>query len=329
MCTVAVEPLSVLTPEWDALLHKAQPGSVFLRPLWYELLSRHQINSANGSTFSVREEGRLVGVAPLLQVDGRVAFAGDPDLMDYLDVLALPGREECVWSALIEHLEAQPWTSIDLIGLRDGSPALSYLPALCERKGWRVETSLWDVAPQVLLPSTWDEFLSSLSKKDRHELRRKQRRLQQAGEVRYRVVDGREGSLPEEMERFLHLMRQSREEKAEFLTQERSRFFHELAETLARAGLLRLFFLDLGGVPVAGAVCFEEEDTLFLYNSGFDTSHRALSVGLLLKAHCIAYAIEHGKRRFDFLRGDEPYKYDLGGVDQQIHRYTITRGSER
>jgi CelD/BcsL family acetyltransferase involved in cellulose biosynthesis len=50
-----------------------------------------------------------------------------------------------------------------------------------------------------------------------------------------------------------------------------------------------------------------------------------LSVGLLNKALCIREAIEEGRRAFDFLRGSERYKYDLGGTDRLLYRIAVRR----
>ena len=109
------------------------------------------------------------------------------------------------------------------------------------------------------------------------------------------------------------------------MTPERERFFHSLAEAMARAGYLKLFFLELDGVRVAGALCFDYGDSYLLYNSGFDTQYAALSVGLLLKAFCLKDAIERKKKWYDLLRGAETYKYHLGARDRWLYRLTISR----
>ena len=48
-----------------------------------------------------------------------------------------------------------------------------------------------------------------------------------------------------------------------------------------------------------------------------------MSVGVLSKALCIRDSIERGKKRFDFLKGDEHYKYHLGGQEVQLYRCLI------
>ncbi len=60
-----------------------------------------------------------------------------------------------------------------------------------------------------------------------------------------------------------------------------------------------------------------------LYNSGFDPQVREASPGLVLIAHCIEDAIRLGLREYDFLRGRERYKYDLGGRDRVVYRAVV------
>ncbi|MEE8347693.1 MAG: GNAT family N-acetyltransferase, partial [Dehalococcoidia bacterium] len=62
-----------------------------------------------------------------------------------------------------------------------------------------------------------------------------------------------------------------------------------------------------------------------LYNSGYNPDYAYLSVGLLSKALALRKAIEEGRSRFDFLRGPEPYKYDLVARDVAVYRCTVRR----
>ena len=76
---------------------------------------------------------------------------------------------------------------------------------------------------------------------------------------------------------------------------------------------------------MAASLCFDFNDGYYLYNSGYNTEYASLSVGLMLKTMCIKDAIEQGRKRFYFLRGDEHYKYDLGAKDCHLFRLVIQR----
>ena len=81
--------------------------------------------------------------------------------------------------------------------------------------------------------------------------------------------------------------------------------------------------LDLNAAPVAVSMCFDYNDTLHLYNSGFDPRYRALSAGLLCKVLSLKDAIERGRQKYDFLKGAETYKYRLGGREVPLVRCRI------
>jgi len=81
--------------------------------------------------------------------------------------------------------------------------------------------------------------------------------------------------------------------------------------------------LEIDQVPVSSVLFFENNDELLLYNSGFNPAYKQYSVGLLLKSLLIKYAIKTEKKRVDFLRGGERYKYDLGSQDRFLYSAVI------
>jgi CelD/BcsL family acetyltransferase involved in cellulose biosynthesis len=156
----------------------------------------------------------------------------------------------------------------------------------------------------------------------RHEVRRKLRRLGEAGRYSYRTV-----SDPAEVEQklgvFLHLFTISRQDKKDFMTAAMLAFFRSLVRSMAACGLLRLGFLNIEGAPAAVVMCFEYRDTVYLYNSGFDPRYRHLNAGLLCKVLSISDSIEGGKKVYDFLKGDEIYKQRLGGRPVTLQRCRV------
>jgi CelD/BcsL family acetyltransferase involved in cellulose biosynthesis len=72
-------------------------------------------------------------------------------------------------------------------------------------------------------------------------------------------------------------------------------------------------------------LCFDYNKDIYLYNSAFNPAYSPLSVSLLLEVNDIQDAVKNGKKRFDFLSGNEPYKYDLGGQDVPVSRCVILR----
>ena len=100
---------------------------------------------------------------------------------------------------------------------------------------------------------------------------------------------------------------------------QRESFFKSLAKAMAQAQLLRLGILELDALPIAVVMCFDYNDTVYLYNSGYDPTYGSLSVGLISKILSIKDSIGRGRRKFDFLKGAEDYKYRLGGKEIPLH----------
>jgi len=312
-----VDVLSALTgldePSWNSLLDRSAAPSVFLTWTWQTEWARAFAPDHVLQILAVRgRDGGLAGVLPLYE-DGpeRLRILGGVDVSDYLDVIAPAGSEEDVWQTLLQHRAAQriEW---DLHAVRAASPTAEILSRLAPSSGLRAVAEVEEHCPVLALPATWDEYLARLSGKDRHELKRKMRRLErELPAVVVRSHATAEG-WDEALGRFLRLHRLSKVGKARFMDERMQRFFRDVTLALARRGWARLWFLESEGIPVASFLCMEHGGSVGLYNSGFDPAHARLAPGIVLLAHVIRDAIERAVPVFDFLRGEEPYKRDFG-----------------
>jgi len=267
----------------------------------------------------------MEGMASLRSGNGVLTFVGDKNVCDYNDFLVPRGQEEVFYRELVEHLGSLEWHTLELYSLNHSSPTLGLFPDIARGKGYRVEVVQDEVCPGKALPKTWDEYVNSLSKKNRHELRRKLRRLDTAPGVKWYALRSPE-EIEGAMDDFFSLLKMSRETKHRFLTPERERFFRGIGREMGDLDVMRLYFMEVEGKRVASALCFDYGASRFLYNSGYNQDYGFYSVGLLLKAFTVKDAIEEGKDYYDFLRGNEPYKYDLGGEDKPLYTMTVTRG---
>lgn len=321
----SVESFQSIETEWEQLLSNSVANNIFLTPYWQKTWWDN-MNTAGQELRIVKimDGDTTIGIAPMVKTDGLLTFLGGTDLWDIHDFIVAKGHENGFFQALMDYLVNEEWSEVRLESLLEGSPTLSHLPGLAQGKGYKVEQNEEDNLMGVTLPDTWEEYLSGLRKKDRHELRRKLRRLEESVGFNIQKVSDVQG-VSESMEEFLQLMGQSREEKSEFLTDEREVFFREMSLEMAKRGLLHLFFLEVEGVRTAATVCFDYNNVLSLYNSGHNTEYAALGTGFLLKALCLKSAIGEGKDYFDLLRGTEPYKQHLGANGQGLFCLSILR----
>lgn len=322
----------VLVGEWNGLLHRSAADTIFLtlefQRTWWQCLGEGDL-----IILTVRDGRELVGITPLFAVtngEGQrvLATVGCVEVADYLDWIAARGWEEAVYRAVLDHLgspNAPAWDVLDLCNIHQDSPTLRLLPHLAEARGWTVETAHDDVCPIVRLPKTWDEYLQMLEGKQRHELRRKLRRAEAEPALRWYIV-GAEHDLETEVEDFLTLMAASTPDKAAFLTPQMREFFRRLAQVTYDANWLQLAFLEIEGRKAAAYFNFVYHNRVMVYNSGLDWEvFPQFGAGIVLIAYCIRHAIEQGCEAFDFMQGDERYKYDLGGKDVEVRRITLRR----
>jgi len=199
---------------------------------------------------------------------------------------------------------------------------ISQLVDIVQDFNWEITIEPEDVTFEMELPATWEDYLHTLNGKQRHEVRRKLRRLHEAGPVNFRVVED-STAVREAFDIFLTLFRANRSDKAAFMTNRMASYFQTLAEEMAANGILRLGFLELDGNPAAAVMCFDYNATLFLYNSGYDKRFETLNVGLLSKVFSIKDAIMRGCTKYDFLKGSEIYKQRLGAKPVQLYRCHI------
>ncbi|MBI2555504.1 MAG: GNAT family N-acetyltransferase [Candidatus Rokubacteria bacterium] len=310
---------------WNGLLARMAAPVLFLTRQWQEHWWRAFAGGRRLRLYTVTDStGQLMGLLPLYaESNGTVRIVGGVDVSDYLDLVAPAGGEEEVWAALLQHrsCEADVW---DLHCLRASSATVSLVPSLAPQYGLRARVSREERCPVLPLPATWDAYLEGLPGKDRHELRRKLRRLERelpGATVRWHA--SAEG-VDEAMTAFLTLHRKSKPGKARFMDEGMEEFFRAVACALAREGWLRLWFLEHEARPLAAYLTYEYAGGVALYNSGFDPAHAALSPGIVLLSHVIKDAIARGFRRFDFLRGEEPYKYAFGARAEDLFNIVVT-----
>ena len=325
--TLAHRLADVPVAGWEDL-HGRRPGaSPFLSPRfllpWHRALGRGcDVRVARWAPDGGPDEGLLFLCR---RGEGGWIFLGGEQVADYLDALVAPGAAGAFWREFLERgLPSLGGGPLSLPGLVEGTPALSLLPSICRETGLSCSVEEMDKAPFVSLPGSFEEYVDRLGTKGRHELRRKMRR---AGELlpglSFRVTRTTD-ELAKDLPSFVELLRKSHPAKETFMDDTMATFFREIAEGFLASGRLRLAFLSTRGVDVASLFQFRTDGALLLYNSGYDPKFRSANPGLVLIARSIGQAIDEGCSEYDFLRGTERYKYDLGGVDRMVYRLTVS-----
>ena len=298
------------------------------------LMHRHEVEPGDAWTHTKMRHGADLDLTPVPPTATAVFF-GASYHADYATILADPADLPSVAAALADYLatpsDRRPWDVVDLRRLRCGDPAADALAvALGAREieaGWTLTVEREDVCPVLQLPegADMDGYLATLGKKTRHEIRRKVRRAEAIGEIR--LEDAMDPLA--HLESFIELHQKRWGADGLFPDTpggEQSRvLFRRLFELHGADGPLRLSFLSVGGRRIAAGIHIETPDGYLYYNAGIDPDARDLSPGVLMIYAYVRHALATGLRRIDFLRGDEPYKYEWGAVDEPIQRVLVRR----
>lgn len=309
-----------LASSWNDLRHQLNWESVFVLPRWLKVWWQVFGEGSQPYLFDVKQDKNIIGIAPLMVKESKASFIGSADVCDYMDFIVAPGKALAFFSALLDKLKNDGLKELFLESLRRDSTVMTCLVDLAKDKGYQVTLTQENVSLDLDLPATWDEYLRTLSPKQRRETGRRFRRLEEEGDINYRVVEDAE---PEVLDTFFKLMRVSRKDKAAFMTPQMESFFRALAQTMAEARMLKFGVLEISKKPVAVVICFDYNDKVYLYNSGYDPEYGYLSAGLLSKLLSIKDSIERGRKAYDFLKGPEEYKYRLRGREIPIYSCRI------
>lgn len=336
-CTMAPQTVAVLdasvfhreATDWQDLLERSYDNRIFLSPVWQRVWWEH-FGSGSLSVLTLRDAtGALTGLLPLCvqERDGgsTLTLLGDHQVADYMDGLAVKSDAASIlldlWREAFDRLS---WDRLDLRHVPSASPLVPALHTVARERGLTLQVEPDEVCPVALLCNTWDGYLQMLNKKQRHEIRRKLRRSQEGAEWSWRTVKTA-SDLERDLPAFFRLHEASAGEKARFMTPAMQSFFRSIATVLLEAGILRLSTFARDGVDIASTMSFFHRDRYFLYNSGYDPAYAVVNPGVAAVALAMQDAIAERAVAFDFLSGDDAYKYQFGASNTHTCRMQMRR----
>ncbi len=330
-----LEDFDKLAPKWNALLEESIANLPFLRHeylrAWWSSLGGGEWDKGELAIVIAERDDELIGVAPLFLTSYKekptLLFLGSIEISDFLDFIVREADLTDFIGGLLDFLASHvtlAWSALDLQNLIEDSPSLPVLQTEAASRGWDFTQETLQPSPYVDLPGDFDEYLAGIKKKQRHEIRRKIRRAEaDERNVAWYIVDDPD-KLEKNIEACCQLMAQDPEKQA-FLTQTMQSQMKAAIHAAFNAGWLQLAFLEVDGEKAAGYLNFDYDNRIWVYNSGLDMKFRDLSPGWVLLGYLLQWANENGRSAFDFMRGDEPYKYKFGGVDRFVVRAHLVR----
>ncbi len=328
--------LAPLAGEWNALLEESITHVPFLRfeylQTWWATRGGGEWPKSSLVVITARQDGRLVGIAPMFadrnrEGEAALLLLGSIEISDYLDLIVRPGDLPAFLTGLLDFLDrAGPADGrvLDWHNLLETSPTLPALKAEAEKRGAALTVEQTYHAPSIPLPGDFETYLAGIDKKQRHEIRRKVRRAEESGHRLHWYIVTNEQDLEAEIQAFLDLMRED-PGKTAFLTDAMCEQMRRACLAAFTNGWLQLAFLEADGQKAAAYLNFDYRNRIWVYNSGFSRRFLDISVGWVLLSHLLQWANENKRSEFDFMRGNEDYKYRFGGVDKLVMRAKFIR----
>lgn len=322
-----VEGFEQLASQWNSLLHRSYSDRVFSTYEWQHTWWTTYLPGELMIITVYDDAGQLIAIAPWFvepRDDERVLRSiGCVDVTDYVDLIIDREHTAPVCELLAQQLAEHHalFDRINLCNIAQDSPTLTVFLDALRTNQFDADAAFQEVCPIIHLPETFDAYVESLDKKNRHELRRKLRRAGSEGETVAWYIVGNDHDMQAALTTFVGLMAASQPAKAEFLSDpNNAEFMHRMAHAMNERGWLQLSFLTVNGEACASYMNFDYGDNIQVYNSGLlPAKYGHLSPGIILLANNIEYAIETNHKQFDFLRGNEVYKYRMGAVDTTVY----------
>jgi CelD/BcsL family acetyltransferase involved in cellulose biosynthesis len=253
---------------------------------------------------------------------------------DYTGIVCAPESAHRAIAAFAKHLKAMHWASLHLENLRMSESRVRCLTEhladnrLTFRRMKRVnQRDNVDncICPAIDLPDTWERYLAhNLSSNTRQKMRRYLRKLENSSEFRITHADA--STVQRDVEILLDLWRIKWTERKGDLVPGLVKSNRLLFRHAFESGTLFLPVLWHHDRPLSALAIFVDpvKKSMLFHMVGRDETTDILPSGLILHGHCIRLAIEQGFRTYDFLRGNEPYKYSFG-VRETVLNCTLVR----
>lgn len=313
------QEFSILSGEWNELLEASEQGNVFQQ--WHWLSTWLDIYASKCSILVIvlRDAGRLCAVFPLYIMErsglfkGRVVrMIGDLYVgLDYLDFIIRKGWEEQAIDSLVACLETNifPWDIIDLGSIPEQSKNLQIFRDRLTVGGLYHAVLASNRCPYAILPGTIENFIAGRSRSTQDKIKRVRRSYKKLG-LSFTILQQKE-ELQEAVDALfaLNVLRLRRKGICGAFQLESFRAFHSrLIPVLLEQGQLRMGILRNN--QIIGTIYIIQHQQRFLYyQSGFDPQWERISPGDMMFVCSIEEAIREGMREYDFLRGEETYKY--------------------
>jgi CelD/BcsL family acetyltransferase involved in cellulose biosynthesis len=311
--------------QYQDLFSRCPAATVFNGSIWQTAVVNEFVPAGQFRLITVSRGLQLLAVLPLALNTSSMLETPGRWLTDYLDPLVDPQAERESWSMILELLSTLwDWSvgGVQLCHIRAGCPVRQIVPDLATKFGFDYSETTVANAPFITLPKSWEEYLDSLDRHERKEIKRKLNNAREKAHLEWRTLKNEEDLAPA-LDRALAALRQSESCKADFSEEVLVGFLRRVGLPLARQGQFYVQELVLEDQPAAWLICLRSDRGPMIYNTSYDFAQRQWSPGIVSFSLALQDAISAGAPIFNLLKGAEEYKKRLGAQDLNLFKMQL------
>jgi CelD/BcsL family acetyltransferase involved in cellulose biosynthesis len=335
----AIEKFRSLKEPWNALLQKNDDNNVFLTWEWLFTWWQYYCGDKKLRIIIIKKGDRIIGIVPLMEQKYRQGFISVNVLenlcseeCDYSGIILTENKHEAL-DLLLDYL-ARVTKDEKLIVRMYHIPVNGAFHTLLREQHTKVSKVLYlDEKPSsycsyIMLPATLDEYFVTLSQKSRRNLRRAIKTLEKDYKIENKkCADGHD--LQDKLNVLFELHRKRWGAESKFNKPEAREFYTNISQAFHQNGWLDFSCLNVAEKPVSLLWGFIYDNVFFGMTNAVDTDYSDYSVGNVHWVKSIEDAIRRGVRKYDFLKGDEAYKFHWTDKKTDNVRITIAQNSLR
>ena len=320
---------------WRHLIAIGGRESLFVTPEWLGAWVTELGGGWTPLLLAVSDRDEIAAIAPFGLRPGSLTAPATVSLLgtgctDYLGPLVDPRAGASAIEALLSTLVADwsNWQLLDLPGLPAESPAVSWLAQAARGLGLLCAVLPGYACPELPIAGSWSSHLAARGTGFRSWLGRRRRQLERLGGVRFvHLRTPREALSALDAVIALHGRRWRGQHTSSVFSSSASgrRFYRSVTAAYAERGQTDLVLLERMGEPIAAALSFEHAGRYAYYMPVHDPAYDAFSPGTVLLAHLVEQAHERRFTIFDFMVGEESYKYRWATTEQHTVRFIAAR----
>jgi CelD/BcsL family acetyltransferase involved in cellulose biosynthesis len=314
---------------WNRVLEKSRSNNIFLTWEWISTWWKHFGEGRKLLVLLLKKDGRIIGIVPLMYAQkkmnlvslGMIEFIG-VGLADYSDLILTEEEEDCI-NAIFDFLERLhlEWDVMDLRHIPGNSDTANMIQRVGRKRGYpivRKET----ICQYVPLDRSWEEYYRTLSAKMRKNLSSSLRKCNTI--CMKHIEDAKD--LKDSMQDFFNIYAKWLGQRHDDVPLDNlDGFLIDLAYAFLERGWLNLSFILLDKRPISSHFSFIYDNVFYSYQTPWDESYSNYDIGNLHNMFLLEYSMKNGLKKFDFLRGDEPYKARWKTLRQNNVRILLLR----